>query len=162
MQRGARRGEGERTPGRGAQVSTQATTRRDADSRRRYDDSERGNGWVVFAGAMLMILGTVNVIHGIAAISNSKFFVGDAQYVFGSLNTWGWIALLLGAAQLIAAFGVLAGSRAAAWLGVLLAGLNAIAQLLSISSYPFLALALFSLDILVIYGLVSYGGRETA
>jgi hypothetical protein len=130
-----------------------------ARSRRAYEDAPRGSGWLVFAGTMLLILGTVNVIEGIAAISNSKFFVNEAKFVIGSLNAYGWIILLLGATQLMAALGVLAGSRGAAWAGVAFAGLNAIAQLLWISSYPFLALALFSLDVLVIYGLVVYGGR---
>lgn len=130
--------------------------------RRAPDVDPRGTGWVLFGGVMLMILGTVNLIDGIGAVSNSKFFVNGAKYVFGDLNTWGWIVLLLGAAQLIAAFGVLANSRAASWLGVGFAGLNAIAQLLFISSYPFLALSLFSLDVLVIYGLATYGGREPA
>lgn len=128
-------------------------------SRAAARDAERGGGWVVFAGAMLMILGSVNVIHGIGAISNSKFFAGDAKFVIGSLHTWGWVALLLGAAQLLTAFGVLSNSRAAAWAGVMFAALNAIAQLLWISSAPFLALALLSLDVLVIYGLAAYGGR---
>jgi hypothetical protein len=36
---------------------------------------------------------------------------------------------------------------------------NAIAQLLFIPSYPFWALAIFSLDVLVLYGLAAYGGR---
>jgi hypothetical protein len=122
----------------------------------------RGAGWIVFGGAMLLLLGSINAIHGIAAISNSKFFVGDAKFVFGDLKTWGWIILLLGIGQLLAAFGIFANNRAASWLGVCFAGLNAMAQLLWISTYPFLALALFSLDVLVIYGLVVYGGRETA
>jgi len=130
-----------------------------ARSRHAYEESARGSGWLVFAGTMLLILATMNVITGIAAIGDSKFFVGDAKFVFGSLNTWGWIILLLGVAQLLTALGVLANNRAAAWAGVLFASLNAIAQLLWISTYPFLALALFSLDILVIYGLVAYGGR---
>ena len=126
------------------------------------DLDPKGSGWIVFAGAMLLLLGSVNTIHGIAAISNSKFFVGDAKFVIADLKTWGWIIMLLGIGQLLAAFGVFANSRGAAWLGVGFAGLNAVAQLLWISSYPFLALALFALDVLVIYGLVVYGGRETA
>jgi hypothetical protein len=130
-----------------------------ARSRHAYEESPRGSGWVVFAGTMLLILATVNVIHGIAAISNSKVFAGDAKFVFGSLHTWGWVMLLLGVGQLLTALGVLANNRAAAWGGVFFASLNAIAQLLWIESAPFLALALFSLDLLVIYGLVSYGGR---
>ena len=31
------------------------------------------------------------IVYGIAAISNSAFFVHNTHYVFGSLNTWGWV-----------------------------------------------------------------------
>ena len=83
------------------------------------DLDPKGSGWIVFAGAMLLLLGSVNTIHGIAAISNSHFFVGDAHFLFGDLKTWGWIVMFLGIGQLLAAFGVFANSRGAAWLGVM-------------------------------------------
>jgi hypothetical protein len=38
-------------------------------------------------------------------------------------------------------------------------GLNAIAQLLMMPAYPFWSLAIFTLDILAIYGLIAYGQR---
>jgi hypothetical protein len=40
------------------------------------------------------------------------------------------------------------------------ASLNAIDQLLFIQAYPFWSLTLFTLDILVIYGLIAYGKRS--
>jgi hypothetical protein len=40
------------------------------------------------------------------------------------------------------------------------AGLNSIAQLLLLPAYPLWSLALFSLDILIIYGLVAYRGPD--
>jgi len=129
-----------------------------APSRPAAYDEERGIGWLIFAGTMLAIVGTLNVIGGIAAIDNSKFFAHGVKYVFGDLNTWGWIVLIIGAAQVLTAFGVWARSAAAAWLGVAFAGLNAIAQLLNIPSYPFYSLALFGVDLLVIYGLAVHGG----
>ena len=46
------------------------------------------------------------------------------------------------------------------WGGVAIAGLNAIAQLLFMPSYPLWSLALFTLDILVIYGLVAHGATS--
>src|SRR5205085_10919681 len=89
-----------------------------------YEDETRGYGWVIFSGTMLAILGTVNIIAGIGAIDDSKFYVHGAKYVFGDLNTWGWIVLITGSAQLLTAFGVWARSNVATWAGVLFAGLN--------------------------------------
>jgi hypothetical protein len=37
-------------------------------------------------------------------------------------------------------------------------GLSAIGALLAIPAYPFWSLTIFALDVLVIYGLVAYGG----
>ena len=51
-------------------------------------------------------------------------------------------------------------NQAARWLGVVFAFCNALAQMLMIQAYPFWSLALLSLDILVMYALVVYGGRS--
>src|SRR4051794_24076546 len=124
-------------------------------------DPDRGYGWVVFAGSMLLLVGSVKVIYGIAAISNSKFYVGNASYVIGDLNTWGWVMVCLGTIQLLAGLGVFTGNQLSRWIGTLSAGGNAVVQLLAISAAPFLSLTLFTVDILVLYGLIAYGFRRT-
>jgi hypothetical protein len=125
-----------------------------------YDsDEERGFGWIVFSGVIIMIVGILNFIYGIAAIDESKFYVGEHKFVITDLKTWGWIVTIIGGIQILVGAGIWARSQAARWLGVFIASLNAIAQLLFIAGNPWLSLALFSLDILVIYGLICYGGR---
>jgi hypothetical protein len=122
-----------------------------------YDD-EQGAGWIVFAGVMIGIAGILNVIYGIAAIGNSKFFVHDTAYVFNDLNTWGWVLVVVGALEILAAFSIWRGGTYGRIVGVIIAALSAIAALLSIPAYPFWALTIFAIDVLVIYGLVTYGG----
>jgi hypothetical protein len=121
-----------------------------------------GAGWVAFAATMLFIVGVLNVIYGIAAIDNSKFFVHNAKYVFSDLNTWGWIVLILGVVQLFSGLGIWAGNQAARWAGILVAGLSAIAQLLFLPSQPLASLAIFAIDVVILYGLLAYGGRNRA
>ena len=58
-----------------------------------YYEDEAGYGLVTFAGVMLLIVGVLNTLYGIAAIDNANVFVNDARYVFGDLNTWGWFLL---------------------------------------------------------------------
>jgi len=123
------------------------------------DAEERGYGWVMFAGVLLLTLGTLNVIDGIAAISNAHFYVANAHYVFGDLNAWGWTVLCLGALQLLVGVGVFAKNQFARWTGVVILSLNAIAQLLMIPAYPFWSLAIFAIDILALYGLIAYGKK---
>jgi hypothetical protein len=130
----------------------------------RLQEDESGVGWIMFAGIMLMIAGVLNVIYGIAAIDNSKFFVHttETQYIISSLNTWGWITLILGALQIVAAFSIWAGGEFGRWFGIGIAGLSAIGALLAIPAYPFWSLAVFAIDILIIYGLAAYGGKRLA
>lgn len=123
-------------------------------------DEPRGAGWVLFAGIMLMLAGILNVLYGIAAIGNSSFFVHDTRYILSGLNTWGWVMLILGALQVAAAYSVWAGNRFGVWFGIAVAGLNSIGALLSIPAYPFWSLAVFAVDVLVIYGLAAYGGQR--
>ena len=124
-------------------------------------EQERGSGWITFAGVMIIMVATLNIIDGIAAISKSSFFVANARYIISDLNTWGWIILGLGVIQMAVGFGIWAGSQLARWTGIVIVSLNAIAQLLFIPSYPFWALSIFTIDLLVLYGLAAYGGRPS-
>jgi putative flippase GtrA len=121
-----------------------------------------GDGWITFAGVMLMLAGVLNVIGGIAAIDDANVYVANAHYTFADLSTWGWIILLTGVVQVLAALGIWARNQFARWLGVGFAGLNAAAQLLMMPAFPLWSLALFGVDLLIIYGLVAYGSREAA
>jgi hypothetical protein len=134
----------------------------DAERYAAYEADDRGYGWIVFAGVLLLLLGTMNVIEGIAAIGQAHFFTANAHYVFGDLKTWGWIVLCIGVLQLAVGLGVYVKNQFARWAGVVVLGLNAIAQMLIIPAYPFWSLALFTLDILAMYGLIAYGKRITA
>ena len=127
-----------------------------------YAVDDRGTGWLVFAGILILIVGVMNVIYGIAAIDNSSFYVQDAKFVLSDLNTLGWVVLVVGVIQLFAAIGIWRGGQVGRWIGIVSACANAILQLVFIAAYPFLSLALFTLNLLVIYGLVAYGGRRNA
>src|SRR3954463_15735771 len=105
-----------------------------------YEPEPTGYGWVVFAGTMLALVGTLNFIYGIAAVSNSKFYVRDVTYVISDLKTWGWVLLVIGVTQVVAAFGIWAQTAGARWVGIVTAGVNAIIQMLMIPAYPLLAL----------------------
>lgn len=120
---------------------------------------ERGSGWITFAGVLLLTLGTINVIDGIAAIGRAHFYVGNAHYVFGDLKTWGWVVLCLGILQLLVGLGVFVKNQFARWTGVVVLSLNALAQLLMMPAYPFWSLSIFAVDILAIYALIGYGKR---
>ena len=124
--------------------------------------ASQGEGYwmIVFAVALLVTVGFFNLIDGIAAIANSHIFIANAHYVVGDLRFWGWIVLILGALQIIAAIAILAGSQAARWFAVVVIGLNAIGQMFFIPAYPFWSLLIIAVDIVALWGLCAYGSRE--
>ena len=120
-----------------------------------------GHGLIVFASVLLAVLGCFNLIYGIAAIAHSHVFTANAHYVFGSLRTWGWITLILGALQLLSAAWIVgAGNQVARWFGVVVLGLNAIDQMFFIPAYPLWSLVIIAVDVVALYGLCAYGSRE--
>jgi hypothetical protein len=126
-----------------------------------YGDPQ-GYAWVVFAAVIILLAATLNVIYGIAAIGNSHFYAANTHFVISNLSTWGWVVLAFGVVQYCAALGILVQASWARWTGVAVAAINAVIQLVFLPAAPFLALSVFALDLLVIYGLIAYGGREAA
>ena len=119
--------------------------------------SKTFSGWVIFAAVMLFIAGVLNVIYGIAAIGDSKFFIQDQKYILSNLNTWGWITLVLGGAQLFAGYSLWSGGLYGRVFAIGAAGLSAITALLSIPAYPLGSLAIFAIDIIVIQQVAKHG-----
>jgi hypothetical protein len=136
-----------------------ATRAVDAPSSTDYTEV-RGVGWLSFAAVMLGLAGTWNLIDGLLAVGKSKVYGVNHTYVFSDLRTWGWIITILGALQLLAAFAIFAGSELARWFGIVAAGVSAIGQLGFVPAYPFWALAIFTIDILIIYALAVYAGKK--
>lgn len=120
----------------------------------------KGFGMIIFASALLAILGFFNLIDGIAAIAKASVYVAGARYVIGDLRAWGWVVLILGVLQLVAALGVVAGNQLARWFGVAVIGLNAIAQLFFLPGYPLWSLMIIAGDVVALWGLCAYGSRE--
>ena len=137
---------------------TSATTKSASGSGSRHEEGH-GYGLVLFASVLLIIVGCFNLIYGFAAVANAHVFVANAHYVFGSLRTWGWITLIIGALQLLAAGGVLAGNQMARWFGVAVLGISAIEQMFFIPAYPFWSLMIIAVNVVALYGLCAYGSR---
>ena len=119
----------------------------------------KGAGWLLFAGIMFVIVATLNVIWGIAAVSNSTFFVNDAKYILSDLNTWGWIAIGWGALEFIAALSIWRGGGFGRWFGIGVAAVAVPVAMLSIAAYPFWSLTMVAICLLIVYGLAAYGGK---
>jgi hypothetical protein len=121
----------------------------------------RGAGRALFAAILLTIAGTLNIIYGIAAISDATFFDNATRYVFSDVDVWGWIITLLGVVQLTAGFSLMSGGVYGRVVGVAAASIGAVGALLGVGgAFPFWSLGVFALCVIVIHGLVVYGEPE--
>jgi hypothetical protein len=123
-------------------------------------DVDPGKGWVLFAGFMLAVVGVLNLIYGIAAIDQARIYVRDVAFVFGDLQTWGWFLAVIGAVQLCAAIGVWKATEWGRWLGIAFATANGFIQFFVMPAYPLWAVLVFMVDVIIVFGLLTYGGRD--
>jgi len=114
--------------------------------------------WLDFAGIMLILVGAFNIVDGLAAVSGSSY-VAD-KLLFANLDAWGWFFLVWGILQVFTGIAVMRGAGWAAIVGIVAASVNAISQIAAARTFPVWSIAIVVADVLVIYGLVQYGGKR--
>lgn len=117
-------------------------------------------GWIVFAGIMMIIGGSLASIFGLVAIINDDWVVfTNRDAVSIDLTTWGWIQLIAGVIVFFAGFGVFTGNVLARTIGVIVVSLHLIANFLWLPVYPIWAIIIITIDALVIWALTAHGGE---
>jgi hypothetical protein len=136
---------------------TSVTTGDTRTAKRRVGE---GYWMIIFASGLLAVVGFFNLIDGIGAIAKSSVYVANARYVIGDLRAWGWVVLILGILQVLAAIGVVVGNQLARWFAVAVIGLDLIAQMFFLPGYPFWSLMIIAVDVVALWGLCAYGSKE--
>jgi hypothetical protein len=115
-------------------------------------------GLTIFASVIMVMLGVLHALYGLAAIVKNDFFVVGQEYLYKlDVSTWGWIHLVAGIVVAIAGFSLYSGAVWARTVGVLLAVLSAIANFLTIPYTPVWSIVLIALDVFVIWALTVRG-----
>jgi hypothetical protein len=116
-------------------------------------------GWLSFAAAMLIVLGAFQVVNGLTALFRSRTYqVGEDRLALNvDYTAWGWLHLILGVIAVAAGLGLLRGQGWARYVGIGMAVISAIVNLLFIPAQPFAATLVILLDVVVIYGIAVYG-----
>jgi hypothetical protein len=121
------------------------------------------SGWVgmaIFAGMMMVLVGVFNLVDGLVALFNDAWYDTRAEDLLAfNYAAWGWLMVLFGVVAIAAGLGVMAGQTWARVVGVIMAGLNAVAQLAFLNSSPVWSVLIIVLDVLVIYALTAHGGE---
>jgi hypothetical protein len=127
------------------------------------DTTREPTGWVIFAGVMMILIGFLNFFYGLAAIVNDDVVVvGGQGAIIADLTTWGWATVILAGILVLTGFGLLTGAEWARWVGVLIVGLNAIAQVWIFPAAPLWAFIVILLDVIIIYNLTARWSGQTA
>jgi hypothetical protein len=126
----------------------------------RYDDEPTAwTGWVVFAGVMLIMLGSFQIIQGLVALFDDGFYLvrSNGLVVDVDYNTWGWVHTGIGIIGVLAGLGLLAGNMAARIVGIVIAFLSALVNLAFLSAYPVWSTIMITVDVIVIYAIIVHG-----
>ena len=121
-----------------------------------------GSGWKLFAGILILLGGIMNVFDGIVGISQTAYitrYTGGQLPITNNIKTWSWVVLIIGAVMILAGFLIFAGNMFGRVVGVIVASVNALAQLAYLNHNTFWSFTMILIDLLVIYGLVAHGGR---
>ena len=118
-------------------------------------------GWVFFAGAMMVMLGSFHVIEGLVAVFKDEvFLVGKSGLVVNvDYTVWGWVHIIGGLVIAGAGIALFSGRIWARTIGVIMAMVSAIVNITFLSAYPVWSAIMITLDILVIWALTVHGGE---
>lgn len=117
-------------------------------------------GWVYFAGFMMLITGILQMIAGLTALLDDKFYVATQRNLLAfDFTTWGWIHLVVGLVILLAGMAVISGHLWGRMVAVILAVLSAVINFVFIPAYPIWSIVVIIVDVLIIYALTIHGGE---
>jgi hypothetical protein len=127
-----------------------------------YDESV-GGGWLFFAGSILGLAGIMRIIDGIWALTYEGAVPNRLEdAVLGhSLDTYGWVWIVVGVVLIIASFGIIARSQVSRWIGYIGAVVLGVSATFWLPYYPVWSLIYVAIAVLVFYALARYGGRQT-
>ncbi|WP_045318382.1 DUF7144 family membrane protein [Lentzea aerocolonigenes] len=115
-------------------------------------------GWIWFAGIMMIVMGSFNAIEGLVALFRGEYYVVTEQQVLVfDITGWGWITLLLGVLVALSGAALLSGAAWARVVAVVLAVVNAVAQLGFVSVHPLWSTIVIALCVTVIWAVVVHG-----
>jgi hypothetical protein len=116
---------------------------------------ETGIGWSLFAGTYVGLTGLVNLLWGVTALSKKSYF-DEGGLIWLQLDTWGWIALIVAALQLLTAVVLYLRQTAGAFMGLTLAMLTVLFHFLTLGAYPIWSATALVGNALVIWAVTAH------
>jgi hypothetical protein len=123
-----------------------------------YDQRTGWTGWITFAGVMMILAGSLNLLYGIIAAVNDEWVVfTNRANVYLDISEWGWVHIIVGAVVLISGLGLFSGNILARTIAVVVASISLVVNFFFIPVYPLWAITVIVIDLLVIWAVTAHG-----
>ncbi|MFD4405116.1 hypothetical protein ACFWPH_20380 [Nocardia sp. NPDC058499] len=117
-------------------------------------------GASIGASILLLTVGVLSVLEGIAAVARDELFVVGIDYTYEfDITTWGWIHIVLGAILIVAALGLMTGTTWGRVLAIAVAALSILANFLWLPYYPWWSTLVIALNVVVIWAIATWHPR---
>ena len=122
-----------------------------------YQRASTWSGWVVFAGVLLVVIGSLNAIQGLVALFKDDVYAvtGTGLVVTTNFTAWGLALIIWGAVMFLAGLGLFSGKEWARWFGIIVVVVNLIGQFAYFSSFPLWSLIVIGLDAAILFALTA-------
>lgn len=125
------------------------------DYERRVEERQP-TGWTIFAGALMLIVGSLDALWGLAAVLNDDVvFVGGQGVLVADVTTWGWVHLILGSIVAATGLGLFAGTDWARFTAIFFVSINTVSQIVWFPAAPLWAFLIILLNVTIIYQLTA-------
>lgn len=114
------------------------------------DTARSATGWATFTALFLLIVGVMNVLWGIAALSNEQNF-SEQGLVFSNLDTWGWVVLAIGLFEMLGAALVANRHSLGVVIAITVASFGLLSHFLAIGAYPLWSVLMMAINALILW-----------
>ncbi|MEV0947264.1 hypothetical protein [Rhodococcus sp. NPDC049939] len=116
------------------------------------------------AGVLLVTVGVIQALQGIAALVKDDIVVVGIDYIYTwNVTGWGWLHLVLGVLVAVTGLALIAGATWARVVAIVIAGLSIIANFVWLPYYPWWSIVIIALDVVVIWAVSTWDtGRAKA
>jgi hypothetical protein len=119
-------------------------------------------GFTALAAVLMLLSGGANILEGIAEVIRGSFFVSLPHYTYNiTANHWGWIHIAAGIVVFLAGVALFTDRTWARAVGVALASLSLLLNLVYIPYFPVWSIVVIAIDAFIIWALLTPRGRYT-
>jgi hypothetical protein len=118
-------------------------------------ESSWWSGWVIFAAIVMITIGTIDIIQGLAALLKDEIYLITESDLLVTTNftAWGWSLLIWGIILILAGAALFSGKEWGRWFAIVAVIVNMIGQIAWFPAYPLWSLVAIGLGIAVFYAL---------